>query len=105
MGKGKPRHNPDKPINYCCGTGGDWSCQWLDEGIHKYYCEKGIPKHIVETVCHGNPYNCCKVTYRQWSGKSSRTQYPDVDPAHNMYAVHKDIQNRRFNDESDTYWR
>lgn len=64
MGKGKPRHNPDKKQN----KKGNW-CDCCEEIYGHLNCEAGAPCHIVEEVCKGNPHNCCKVTYRKWAGK------------------------------------
>lgn len=72
MGKGKPRHNPDKRQNQL----GDW-CQCCDElSDGSLVCELGIPSHLVTEVCKGNPHNCCKVAYRQWAGKSDKKEHP-----------------------------
>ena len=71
MSKGKPRHNPDKKQN---NYGKFCSC--CEEINGKLYCEVGAPQHVVETVCKGNPHNCCKVTYRKWAGKNPTKGLP-----------------------------
>jgi len=78
MSKGKPRTNPNKEINAARGEGGDHTCYYNDTGIDEFYCECGAPKHIVRDVCHGNPYNCVKVKYRQWAGKPNNKAHPQV---------------------------
>lgn len=71
MGKGKPRHNPNKKQNLygnlcdCCEVIGD-----------HHHCMYGAPERIIETVCKGNRHNCCKVTYRKWAGKDIHKAYP-----------------------------
>ena len=71
MGKGKPRHNPNKKQN----TYGSW-CDRCEEIDSKLHCESRTPQHIVETVCKGNRHNCCKVTYRKWAGKRQEDAKP-----------------------------
>lgn len=71
IGKGKPRHNPDKKQNQL----GEW-CQCCDIIDGKLVCEMLGPSHLVTEVCKGNPHNCCKVTYRQWAGKSDKKDHP-----------------------------
>jgi len=77
MGKGKPRHNPNKPAN----NWGGWcsACEEFNEDdpeTHYFHCDIGVPSHIVETVCKCNPHNCCKVAYRQWAGKGDANGVP-----------------------------
>lgn len=73
MSKGKPRHNPNKKAN----QKGDW-CDCCEEIEGHLHCVMGTPEHIVETVCKGNPHNCCKVVYRKWAGKSEKNGIPHV---------------------------
>lgn len=59
MGKGKPRHNPNKPQNK---YGNVCKCYLSDGG---YYCPtfRKSMKDIID-ICHLNPHNCSKVKYR-----------------------------------------
>lgn len=65
MGKGKPRHNPDKPQNKY----GSW-CSACDEIDGVLYCEvPGYGKRAAK-ICKGNRHNCCKVEYANEARKS-----------------------------------
>lgn len=58
MGKGKPRHNPDKPQNKYGGF-----CQWFEkyeDGSSSCEALYGDAK-----VCKGNPHNCIKCKYKK----------------------------------------
>ena len=76
MGKGKPRHNPDKPQNKR-GT----TCRFAEmipsfpkEGQHVYiHCEAGHDA----TFCKGNPHMCKKAQYRNMAGQSDRRKNLD----------------------------
>ncbi|MFW6002649.1 MAG: hypothetical protein ACOCQD_04850 [archaeon] len=74
MGKGKPRHNPDKPQNkfnkYCI-----W-CHYDPEGNARY-CERPICGDGIMDInkCKGNTHNCKKVTYKvEAIRKKSKTE-------------------------------
>ena len=71
MSKGRPRHNPDKKQNKK-----GYQCDCYEILSSGPTCNVGTPQHIVETVCKGNPHNCCKVTYRKWGGKSEKDEKP-----------------------------
>lgn len=60
MGKGKPRHNPDKPANKYGSR-----CPYWEEYITgKVGCEcKSF--YGDELECNGNRHNCVKVKYHQ----------------------------------------
>ena len=74
MGKGKPRHHPEKPQNH---YGGDGWCDACDESSDgKLYCE--YLGDTVTEICHGNRHNCCKVRYKQWAGKDPKKEHPSV---------------------------
>jgi hypothetical protein len=58
MGKGKPRHNPDKPANK---KGSHCPMYEIIDGLSRPICESG-PDCILK--CGGNPHNCIKVKYQ-----------------------------------------
>ena len=74
MGKGKPRHNPEKPQN---NYGGDGQCIWCDEVNGRLECEFLCSFDVIN-ICRGNRHNCCKVTYHQWAGKDPKKEHPSV---------------------------
>jgi len=65
MGKGKPRHHPNKRQNT---WGGDWTCPYCHDtnynGDDVMICEHGYDKQGLPK-CKGNRHNCCKVTYKK----------------------------------------
>ena len=65
MGKGKPRHNPDKPQNK---YGKVCKCYLHDGG---YFCP-AYHKNMVDIIkiCNLNPHNCSKVKYRLFASMS-----------------------------------
>lgn len=64
MGKGKSRHNPDKPQNKRGGF-----CPWYEEYSSGYAaCEGGYGD--VKT-CGGNPHNCVKTYYHRLASRSN----------------------------------
>ena len=56
MGKGKPRHNPDKPQNNY-----PTRCPYYDSCNGVVYCEGGYTG--AAKVCKGNRHNCIKTKY------------------------------------------
>ena len=73
MGKGKPRHNPNKPQNKI----GKWCCYYEgynDRYNDRYWCELGY--NI--TKCNGNPHNCCKVKYQILASRSDTQKNNEV---------------------------
>lgn len=67
MGKGKPRHNPEKQQNKWSG---DERCAYFDgyTPSGSIICEGGVqlPK------CNGNRHNCIKEKYRLLAAKGSK---------------------------------
>lgn len=61
MGKGKPRHNPDKKQN---NYGKE--CQAYDG----YTCHGGCSMDIKK--CKGNPHNCKKTFYARLASRSNK---------------------------------
>lgn len=61
MGKGKPRHNPDK---YANRSGGDWTCNYYDGHTCHGGCWRDLEK------CKGNPHNCVKTFYARLASRS-----------------------------------
>ena len=78
MGKGKPRHNPNKPQNklalYNRHNGKVWCqlCEALKDGT--LICEMG---HGDANVCKGNPYNCVKTVYHRAASRSDARKIYD----------------------------
>lgn len=76
MGKGKPRHNPDKPQNKAgnrCGFA-EQIPSFPKEGQDVYiYCEAGFDANF----CKGNPHLCTKVWYRRQAGRSDKRKKLD----------------------------
>lgn len=62
MGKGKPRHYPEK---YANRSGGDWTCSHYDG----HTCHGGDCNDIKE--CKGNPHNCIKAFYHRAASRSN----------------------------------
>lgn len=60
MGKGKPRHNPQKRQNLM-----GMVCQFSDDIKEKTICAHGENTK----VCKGNPHNCIKILYRKEAAK------------------------------------
>ena len=67
MGKGKPRHNPDKPANKRGGF-----CKAYEEfSDGSCNCSYPSPHSCKEaSVCKGNPHNCIKTKYRRAASRS-----------------------------------
>jgi hypothetical protein len=63
MGKGKPRHNPDKKQNKY----GSW-CNYCDDYNGHLLCEQGEDAKI----CKGNPHNCVKIKYHILASRSDK---------------------------------
>ena len=70
MGKGKPRHNPDKPQNKLGAL-----CSWAETYPHTtyIYCERGYSAQF----CKGNPHLCKKAWYRSQARRSDRRKNLD----------------------------
>lgn len=76
MGKGKPRHDPDKRQHHL-ETGTTW-CRFAERIPHKdnpdyIYCEAGYDA----TFCKGNPHLCKKAWYRSQARRSDRRKNLD----------------------------
>jgi hypothetical protein len=69
MGKGKPRHNPDKKQNNYGSH-----CSYYEENCT--YCEALLKS----TKCKGNPYNCIKSLYELAAGRSDIQKINNVQP-------------------------
>lgn len=78
MGKGKPRHNPDKPQNKIGAV-----CPWYEEfkdssgEVTVKNCEGWMSTKAAE-ICGGNPHNCIKVKYRYLAARSDKQKNNDV---------------------------
>lgn len=72
MGRGKPRHNPDKKQNKY----GNW-CDACEEVNGKLYCEAMHGTNATK-ICKGNPHNCCKVKYHKEATKSDIRKINDM---------------------------
>ena len=73
MGKGKPRHNPDKRAN----QRGGWCshCERFNDGLScNYDGRRGA------AICKGNPHNCMKVSLRKIAGLSNAQRNNGVIP-------------------------
>lgn len=65
IGKGKPRHNPQKPQNRLGGI-----CSYYEEDLNGFgRCE--ISKGQI-SVCEGNPHNCIKCKYKKLAIKDTK---------------------------------
>ena len=58
MGKGKPRHNPDKPANKYGKR-----CPYWEEYINGTAGCEGSALSENQLKCNGNRHNCVKVSY------------------------------------------
>lgn len=67
IGKGKPRHNPNKPANLKGGFCGAY------DGIT---CHGGSCYDIKK--CNGNPHNCLKTLYARAASRSDKQINDDV---------------------------
>ena len=73
MGKGKPRHDPEKRQNKL----GNW-CRFAENIPHEdnpdyIYCEA----HYDARFCKGNPHMCKKAWYRSLARRSDRRKNID----------------------------
>ena len=66
MGKGKPRHNPDKPQNKY----GGFCTRYETYNDAPPYCEGGCCDDA--KTCKGNPHNCIKTYYRRAASRSNK---------------------------------
>lgn len=69
MGKGKPRHHPDKPQNnygsFCP------MCEEIpDKNGTRLHCEQFYSNMNDVRTCGGNRHNCVKVKYRRLASRS-----------------------------------
>lgn len=73
MGKGKPRHNPDKPQNKI----GD-RCTYYEtySFSSSVYCEGGCSADA--ETCKGNPHNCIKTFYKRAASRSDKQKLNGV---------------------------
>ncbi len=71
MGKGKPRHNPDKLQN----KKGRWcgACEEIDGKLNCNYGED-------TSICKGNPHNCIKTLYHTVASLSDKQKENGVIP-------------------------
>lgn len=82
MGKGKPRHNPDKPQNKIGAV-----CPWYEEfkdssgEVIVKNCEGWMSTKAAE-ICGGNPHNCIKVKYRYLAARSDKQKNNDDNRLH-----------------------
>lgn len=60
MGKGKPRHNPDKPANKRGSN-----CSKYETMSDKCWCVTHPEIDGRKLKCGGNRYNCVKVDYQK----------------------------------------
>lgn len=60
MGKGKPRHNPDKPANKYGKR-----CPYWEEYINGTAGCEGSALSEKQLKCNGNRHNCVKVDYHK----------------------------------------
>ena len=72
MGKGKPRHNPNKKQNNYPSD-----C-WMYEGEEVKWCRRYGTRGV--KICGGNPHNCSKVLYRIAASRSDIQKMNDVEP-------------------------
>lgn len=75
MGKGKPRHDPNKRQHH--SEYGGW-CGWAEDiprpdGSIYIYCEHGYDA----SFCKGNPHLCKKAWYRSQARRSDRRKNID----------------------------
>ena len=76
MGKGKPRHNPDKPQNNLgvqCGFAEFIPSFNFDGQYTVIYCRRGYSTKN----CHGNPHKCKKAWYRWQACRSDKRKIID----------------------------
>ena len=73
MGKGKPRHNPDKPQNKYGSR-----CPYAEEMIWGgFHCEAWLSGNPDTYVCKGNRHNCIKTLYRRQASRSDGKKLQD----------------------------
>lgn len=77
MGKGKPRHNPDKPQNKYGAE-----CSMVEEipqsdGTIHLHCEVLGIRDISTKVCKGNRHNCVKTYLHREASKSDARKIND----------------------------
>jgi len=65
MGKGKPRHDPNKPQNRI----GKY-CSYYEYVNENSCCENSFIADV--SICKGNPHNCVKVKYKKLACRSDR---------------------------------
>lgn len=80
MGKGKPRHHPEKRANQK-----GWWCQGCEEIDGKLYCEGGYGD---TEICKGNPHNCIKTFYHAAASLSDKQKMNGEIP-HHMQRIKK----------------
>lgn len=75
MGKGKPRHNPNKPANLMGKHCPRYEEIPTDKGVI-YYCHGGAYNDAKK--CNGNPHNCVKTLYARAASRSDKQINDDV---------------------------
>lgn len=72
MGKGKPRHNPDKPQNNLGKL-----CKWAETYPHTdyIYCERGYSAYY----CKGDPHKCNKAWFKSLARRSDKQKNLDMN--------------------------
>lgn len=74
MGKGKPRHNPNKRAN----QRGGW-CSHCERHGDELWCN--YEGKSGAAICKGNPHNCIKVSLRKIAGLSNTQRNNGVIPS------------------------
>lgn len=91
MGKGKPRHNPDKPQNKIGGWCQLYHDKYGDSCPHYYL---GDVK-----VCQGNPHMCIKNFYRGLARLTDKQKQIDNMPVRIRNEVEKRERWRKENEK------
>lgn len=76
MGKGKHRHDPDKPQNLIGSN-----CSYYEGNEKTNWCERGWDV----TKCKGSPHNCCKVKYQILASKSDEQKEDGIGITNSHY--------------------
>lgn len=73
MGKGRPRHNPNK-IQNKYGSKCPYAEKMPNGGIH---CEAWLSGNPDTSVCKGNRHNCVKTLYHRQASRSDGKKIND----------------------------
>ena len=65
MGKGKPRHDPNKSQNLRGGK-----CSYYEYNNESPCCENSFVADV--SICKGNSHNCVKIKYKKLACRSDR---------------------------------